>query len=136
MLTLVLALPAVALAAAPPFHVAVSAPTHTPLTCTNWDITVHVTRGRERLAGRVTHYDFLFDGQNVSGSQRAGDRANHYGDFRDGIFRDVLVFPTAAQNEPLTLQVWVNTRFGQRVAGSFAVRPKANPHRQCKVNGH
>ena len=133
--TVALALPAVALAATP-FSVRVTSNTHRPLTCTAWWINVYVTRGHTKLNGQVTHYDFLFNGHNVSGSQRAGDRANDFGHFSAGHFRDNLSFPSAAQNEPLTLQVWVNTRYGKRVAGSYAVRPRANPHRQCKIQGH
>lgn len=132
---LVLAVPAVALAGTP-FSVKVTSNTHTPLTCTNWWINVHVTKGAQKLSGQVTHYDFLFSGQDVSGSQPAGDKANHYGHFTKGFFRDNLEFPTAAQNEPLTLQVWVNTKYGKRVVGEYAVKPKANPHKQCKINGH
>lgn len=134
-LTLALALPSIALAANP-FSVKVSATTHTPLTCTTWWITVRVTKGSQKLSGQVTHYDFLFGGQNVSGSEPAGDKANHYGDFTNGYFHDNIEFPSEAENEALTLQVWVNTKYGKRVVSDYAVTPKANPKKQCKVDGH
>ncbi len=120
-LLVALAVPSSALASA--FTIRLSAPNHAPLANnSNWWLTVYVTRGSQKLSGKVVHYQFLYQGQVVS-TQPAGDKANHYGEFTKGKFVDNLNWPPDSAGQHLTLRVVVQTKYGTEYA-DWAVVPK------------
>jgi hypothetical protein len=129
--TLMLALPGTALASS--FTVTLKVPTHSPVTCTNWDITITATKGAKKLSGKVEYYYFTIasSSSHLGGNQSAGDKANHDGDFSGGVFHDTIVFPSmAAAGVTLTFHAVVHTSYGTQTV-STAVMPKAGT-KQCK----
>jgi hypothetical protein len=68
-----------------------------------WPIKVTATRGQQKLSGDV-NYQFVFQGTVVK--REPGHR------FRDGVYRDTLIWPSAAVNHSITLRVVVKTRYG------------------------
>jgi hypothetical protein len=116
---LCLAVPGSALASS--FNVRVSA-NHSPVTNKNWWLTLYVTKGGQKLSGRVERYLFLYQGQQVS-TQPAGNRSNHFGDFSHGYWRDNLLFPGESAGYHLTLVIVVHTKYGTQNI-HWAVTPK------------
>jgi hypothetical protein len=133
---LMLALPGAAFASS--FTVKIKVTNHDPITCqTNWYVTFYITKGAQKLSGKVEGYYFTLgsSSSHLGGNQPAGDKANHDGDFTDGYFKDNIVFPSeAAQGETLTLNAVIKTSYGTQTVKS-TVTPKAGT-KQCKVNGH
>jgi hypothetical protein len=105
-------LPASAFAAA--FKVVPHIQNHTPTANRKWPIALTVTKGPQKLSGRV-EYEFLIGGTVVS--HQAGKK------FTDGIYKDDLLFPSSAVGNPLTLRIVVTTRYGKRTV-NWAVNTK------------
>ena len=97
----VLVFPAVALAGS--FSAHLYAPDHHPKANTKWRITVTARRGGRGLSGTV-RYQYVSFGSVVA--RRPG------GSFRNGVYHDTIVWPSAAIGHPLTFQVVVRTRYG------------------------
>jgi hypothetical protein len=68
-----------------------------------WPIKVTATRGSQKLSGDV-NYEFVWHGMVVS--HQPGHR------FRNGVFRDKLLWPAKAVGHTITLRVVVKTRYG------------------------
>jgi hypothetical protein len=127
----VLALPAVALASSSfalkivaNHHPVADCPkTYVTKGCNAWSLNVYVTKGSQKLSGKVEKYEFLFQGQVVS-TQRAGEKSNHYGDFTNGHWHDLLEFPAESAGTDLTLRVVVHTKYGTEYK-DWAVAPVA-----------
>ena len=100
-----LALLTPALASATSFKAVLHAPNHSPVENKKWWITVDVTSGKQKLSGDV-NYRFLFEGMTVS--HQPGHK------FKNGLYKDALLFPAAAVGKPLTLQVVVTTKYGTK----------------------
>jgi hypothetical protein len=100
-LIVALALPASALAGT--FTLTKHIPNHTPTVNKPWPITILVTKGKAKLSGSV-RYEFLFDGSVVS--HQPGHK------FRNGVYRDTMLFPSKSVGEPLTLRILVTTKYG------------------------
>ena len=94
--TLMLALPATALAAS--FKVTPHIPNHTPTINKKWPLRLTVTRGNTKLSGSV-RYEFLFAGTVVS--KQPGHKFTH------GVYRDTMLFPPKSLGQPLTLRILV-----------------------------
>jgi hypothetical protein len=125
-----LALPAAALASSG-FTIKINAGHHPLADCPKTYVTrgchplslnVYVTKGSRKLSGKIEKYEFLFEGQVVS-TQRAGEKSNHYGDFTNGHWHDLLEFPAESAGEPLVLRVVVHTSYGTEHA-DWSVTPK------------
>jgi hypothetical protein len=137
-----LALPAVALAGSSftikivaNHHPIANCPkTHVTKGCTPWSLNVYVTKGSQKLSGRVTKYEFLA-GNCTTGAcyllptetQPAGNKANHFGDFTHGHFHDILEWPPRSENASVTLRVVVKTKYGTEYK-DWAVTPVAPKH--------
>jgi hypothetical protein len=100
-----LALLTPALACATSFKALLHAPNHSPVENKKWWITVDVTSGTQKLSGDVS-YRFLYAGTIVS--HQPGHK------FKNGLYKDWLLFPPAAVGKPLTLQVVVTTKYGTK----------------------
>jgi hypothetical protein len=100
-LVAVLAMPSAALAAS--FKLTPHITNHTPTINKNWPVIVDVTRGKVKLSGSVK-YQFLFGGAVVS------TQKGHT--FKNGVYRDNMIFPSSSLGEPLTLRIVVKTKYG------------------------
>ena len=100
-----LALMAPTLASAASFSAVLHAPNHSPIENKKWWITVDVTRGSTKLSGDV-NYEFLFSGAIVS--HQPGHK------FKNGLYKDSLIFPAEAVGKPLTLRIVVKTKYGTK----------------------
>ena len=98
-----LALPATATSSTARFTLTPHIANHTPIINKKWPITIDVTRGKARLSGSV-RYEFLFAGTDVS------NKPGHK--FKDGVFKDTMLYPTKSLGEPLTLRILVTTKYG------------------------
>jgi hypothetical protein len=128
---LMLVLPTAAMASS--FTVKLKVPNHSPVTCTNWDITITATKGSKKLSGKVEYYYFTIAGSSshLEGNQPAGSKSNHYGDFSHGTFTDNIVFPSeAAAGVTLDFHAVVKTNYGTQTV-TTDVNPKAGK-KQCK----
>jgi hypothetical protein len=122
-----LALPAVALAGSSftitikgNHHPIADCPkTHVTKGCNAWSLNVYVTKGSQKLSGKVTKYEFLAGNCSTgecfllpSETQRAGEKSNHYGEFTGGHWHDLLEFPPRSENASITLRVVIKTKYG------------------------
>ena len=101
-LTVGLMIPASASAAAP-FKAKLHAPNHSPVIGKLWPITITVTRGNVKLSGSV-RYQFLFNGQ-LESTQPGKS-------FKNGLYKDGLMFPAQSLGIPLTLKIIIKTKYG------------------------
>ena len=109
------ALPASALAAA--FKITPHIANHTPTVNVKWPVELTVTKGGAKLSGTVV-YEFLFSGTVVAVRPQHGAYK-----FKNGVYRDELLFTPDSKGQQLTLRFVVKTRYGtQRV--DWKIQPK------------
>lgn len=99
-----LALPASALASR--FTIKAHIANHTPVVNKKWPVELTITRGKTKLSGTVV-YEFMFDGSVVATRPKHGAYK-----FKNGVYRDEMVFTKDSVGEPITLRFVVKTKYG------------------------